>query len=209
MFDDIECSYPPIDEERMSAAERALFASLPDDYRAFLGAHNGGFVHEFRYTFRTGVPCKSETIDSPSGEDWVVEFLGIRTTTADGRWPSNLIQTVEDHRAEKFLPTDVIAIARCGQSSLVCISLRPREYGAIYYWDWYWQYPWCRPFFEERIERARAQFENPQTILDDPQHAEHAALADTLNFATLVKLSDNFSSWYRACYDSTKEDSQA
>lgn len=206
LFDDIENSYPPFDEAMMSASERELFAKLPKDYQEFLRSHNGGFVRDFRYSFLTGVPYKTEAIDNPSRDDCVVEFLGIPTTTSEGRWPASLILTAEEHRAAKFLPDGIIAIAICIQSSLVCVSLRPADRGAIYYWDYYWRYPWCKSFFEERIEGSRARVKDSEVIMENPHHPDFPALVDALNFATLVKLSDSFSGWCHSCFDGSEDD---
>lgn len=205
MFEDIEDSYPPIDEARMSDGERELFAKLPEDYRQFLRSHNGGFVRDFRYSFLTGVPYRTDAIDNPSRDDCVVQFLGIPTTESKGRLPASLILTANEHRSANFLPGGIIAIAVCIQSSLVCVSLRPMDHGAIYYWDYYWRYPWCKSFFEERIERARARFEGQEVIMGDPHHPDRPALVDALNLASLVKLSDSFSGWCHSCFDGTEE----
>ena len=136
MFDEIHDSFPPI-TRKLTREDYDFFSSLPDDYRAFLEAHNGGFVDEFRYTFLTGVPFG----DSPSRDDCPIEFFGIPTTQDSGTFPEDLLQMLVDHASENFLPRDVIAIARCVQNSLVCISGRSEDWGAIYYWDWYWPPP--------------------------------------------------------------------
>jgi hypothetical protein len=200
MFDEIRNSFPAISDQ-LAEEERVFFDRLPDDYRAFLLAHNGGFVEEFRYTFLTGVPFRTSEIDNPSRDDCPVEFFGIATTEPGSALPEDIMQMVVDHAAEEFLPRDVIAIARCVQSSLVCLSLRADDRGAIYYWDWYWRYPWCKDFFDARIARALAAFDDPDAIRRDLRHPRRAELHDALNFATLVKLAPSFSEWGRSCED--------
>jgi SMI1-KNR4 cell-wall len=201
MFDDISGSFPAIAGGLSDADARALYESLPLDYRQFLDAHNGGFVEEGRYTFLTGVPFKFSTVDNPSRDDCPVEFFGFATTDASGEWPSDILQKLADHRAEEFLPRGVVAIARCVQSSLVCISLRDDDRGTIYYWDWYWRYPWCKEFFDGRISEATARFANPRAILEDRDRPQFLEVFDALNFATIVKLSASFSEWSRGCQD--------
>lgn len=227
MFDDIRGSLPAL-VGQLSARHQELFERLSSDYRRFLEVHNGGFVDEFRYTFFTGVPFKTAEVDNPSRTDCPVEFFGFHTTAnADGRGsatggtaigqggtglarrrrpgePADLLQTADRHRAEEFLPQDVIAIARCVQSSLVCISVRRDDPGAIYYWDWYWRYPWSKAFFDDRIVAARERFDDPDGIIADRNNPRYPELFDALNFATLVKLAPSFSEWYSACEDQRK-----
>jgi SMI1/KNR4 family protein SUKH-1 len=200
MFDDIYNSYPRI-AGQLSAENQRFVDNLPSDYREFLLEHNGGFVYDFRYTFMTGVPFKTDEVDNPSRDDSPVEFFGIPTTEADGEWPADLLECIATHRSEEFLPHDVIAIARCVQNSLVCISLRSEDRGRIYYWDWYWRYPWCYHFFDARIASAKGRFDDPSSILDNPHHAQYQAIFDALNFATLVEVAPNFSEWFLRCQD--------
>jgi hypothetical protein len=194
MFDDIHGSFPPI-KGQLSVEEFTFFSNLPEDYRAFLYQHNGGFVDHFRYTFLTGVPFKTDKIDNSSRNDSPVEFYGIPTVEPRADFPEDILQVLVDHKSENFLPRDVIAIARCVQNSLVCLSLRPEDRGSVYYWDWYWRYPWCKVFFEERIERITRNYTNPELILRDAKNPLHEKLCDELNFATLMRLAPSFTEW--------------
>jgi hypothetical protein len=106
-----------------------------------------------------------------------------------------------DHEAEQFLPHDVIAIARCVQNSLVCLVTAGPELGAIYYWDWYWKYPWCKPFFDERINRVTTQYPSAREILNHPDHQNYREVFDALNYATLVKIAPSLNAWLGACQD--------
>jgi hypothetical protein len=193
-------SWPALDPKRLSAADLRFFESLPPEYRDLLLTHNGGFLPEFEYSFKTGVPYRMHKIDKPSREDCLAELFGIATAGAASPHPKDLIRTCADYEAEEFLPANVIAIGRCIQSSLVCISTRGPDAGRIYYWDWYWRYPWCRWFFDERIERVTSRYENAPAILNDPTHPQHLRLGDELNYATLVPLADSISSWLNSCY---------
>jgi hypothetical protein len=204
MFDEIRNSFPAF-PSHLSGDNKELIGKLPKDYLEFLRVHNGGFVDEFRYTFMTGVPCKTTDVDNPSRDDCPVEFFGIGTGERNNGLPGDLIQIAAEHTEEQFLPTAVIAIARCVQNSLVCLSIRPEDHGTIYYWDWYWSYPWCKPFFEARIADALAGFERPSDISENPAHPRHVELYDALNFATLVKIASSFSDWFRGCQDRRNE----
>jgi hypothetical protein len=174
---------------------------LPPDYRALLFAHNGGFVEEFRYTFLTGVPFETDTVDTVSRDDSPVEFFGVPTTEAAGRWPRDLLQVAVDHASEEFLPSNLLAIASCVQSSLVCISLSGPDLGAIYYWDWYWQYPWCKAFFDQRIEDVRQRIPDHPTVLSDPSNPRYRQVVDAFNYATVTPLADSLGKWLLSCSD--------
>lgn len=182
-------------------AVKTFLADLPDDYLTFLRAHNGGVVDAFRYSFLTGVPFKTQTVNNPSRDDCPVEFFGVPPDKITEGYPDNLLEVAEEHAGEGFLPRGVFAIARCVQNSLVCLSRREEDHGAVYYWDWYWQYPWCEGFFLSRIDAVRAEFDNPDAILADETHPRHAQLRDALNFATLLRVAPNFSTWISQCED--------
>ena len=205
MFEEISNSFPGI-TAGLAGDDYEFFSQLPDDYRRFLATTNGGFVEELRYTFLTGVPFKTETVDNPSRDDWVVEFFGIPTTDAPGEYPADLLQERVDHEAEAFLPTDVIAIARCSQSSLVCISLRDADYGCVFYWDWYWRYPWCKSFFDSRVESVKQLYPDHAAIMDNAGHPLHAQVQDDFNGAILVQLAPSFRAWFEACEDRRDDD---
>lgn len=193
MFDELRDSLPPI-TDAITPERRAFFESLPRDYREFLEKHNGGFAEDFRFAFATGVPGKSRM-------DCVVEFLALNAVDVEASEPRDLQQLRLLHDSEEFLPRDIVVIARCVSSSLVCVSLRDEDRGAIYYWDWYWRYPWNKEFFEARIEQAKARFADVKAILSDPNHPEFGACYDALNFATLMKLADSFTAWAARCRD--------
>jgi SMI1-KNR4 cell-wall len=200
MFDDIQRSFPPI-KNQLAEEESGFFRRLPKDYRKFLQQHNGGFVDDFRYTFPTGVPFQTDEVDDPSRDDCPIEFYGLPTVAHRKGLPGDLMQLQVIHDSEDFLPRDVIAIARCVQNSLVCLSLRPEDRGSVYYWDWYWRYPWCKSFFEERIERIVRKYDNPSRILKEVKDPSHVTLRDELNFATLTRLAPGFAAWFAMCED--------
>ncbi len=201
----IRDSYPPLSALGNDKTQ-AYLRDLPDDYVAFLRHNNGGFADAFRYTFLTGVPFKTETVDNLSRDDCPVEFFGLSGGDASEGFPDDLMQVAREHADEGFLPRNVIAIARCVQNSLVCLSRRKEDFGSIYYWDWYWQYPWCEAFFRARLDEVRRQFEPADDILEDNTHPRHAELRDALNFATLTKLAPDFSSWLGGCEDRRQDD---
>ena len=205
LLEGISRSFPPLDQGAIAPAEWNRFLSLPDDYRGLLLAHNGGFLEDERYTFSTGVPYRTETVDNPSRTDWPLEFYGIPTTSEPGRWPEDLFRLAEEHASEEFLPSNVIAIARCSQNSLVCLSVAGGDRGAVYYWDWYWQYPWCESFFRERITEAKRRLPDYSAALRDPSHPRYRETMDALNAATVVRLADSLPAWLAGCEDQRRQ----
>jgi SMI1-KNR4 cell-wall len=206
LFDDIEGSYPPIDETTLSVQHRAFFATLPDAYREVLRSQNGGFLSEFRYTFATGVPYKTDKIDNPSGEDCLVELFGFKPISGE-RGPADLLDVTTEQRAAGILPADVVPIGRCVQSSLICISLRAADRGAIYYWDYYWRYPWCKSFFDERIRQAQEKLNTAPAHAENSDRLASSSVRDELRWALLVRLADDISSWHLSCFDANAEGS--
>ena len=198
--------FPALAEGAVTEDVWELFREFPHDYQAFLLAQNGGFVDEFQYTFQTGVPFKTESVDNPSRDDCPVEFFGLPTLdiAAASTYPDDLLQVAVDHHAEAFLPSNLIAIARCVQNSLVCMSIAGEDRGAVYYWDWYWQYPWCKEFFERRI--AAVDHPDIADVHDDPQHPAYQAVVDAYNYATVVKLADSFGEWLESCVDARDDE---
>ncbi|MEN6370397.1 MAG: SMI1/KNR4 family protein [Armatimonadota bacterium] len=198
-------SYPVPAQTNTSSDVWNFFQALPTAYRRFLSIHNGGFIPEFKYTFLTGVPFKTDKVDNPSRDDCPVEFFGIPTTTEGGNWPADLLKMAAAHKAEQFLPRNIIAITRCVQGSLVCISLSENDFGQIYYWDWYWQYPWCKPFFEQRLDEVRRRYPNAEEIVNTPNHPDLQHMMDDFNYATIVKLADSFDRWISSCTDKSSD----
>lgn len=198
---EITGSYPAPTQANISNDCWSFFQKLPSSYRKFLLSYNGGFVSEFQYTFLTGVPFKTEEVYNPSRDDCVVEFFGIPTSGDECEGPKDLLQTAIDYKAEHFLPNNIIAIARCIEDSLICISLRESDYGQVYYWDYSWQYPWCKYFFEQRINEVRRLYPNAQEIANTPDHPDMQRMMDDFNYATIVRLADDFDEWIESCTD--------
>lgn len=203
MFRELRDSLPAI-TDALTPARRAFFDRLPPDYQQFLAAHNGGYTEFLRYTFMTGVPYVLGDVDVADRGNCVAEFFGLNAADVTDSTPCDLVQQHEFHTPQEVLPRDVIVIARCVENSLVCLSLRDDDRGAIYYWERHWRYPWCREFFEARIEAAESKFADADTIAHDRVHPQFAELTDARNFATLLKLADSFTAWPSSCLDERK-----
>jgi hypothetical protein len=90
-------------------------------------------------------------------------------------------------------PKRVLAFAKFSDSSLAAISVRARDYGTVYYWDWYMQYPWRGDFYEKRVDPVYEQFKDLDQILElDEDHPRYLELNEAANEVLMVKLADSF-----------------
>lgn len=201
-------SLPPLHDVVLDGPQRELLDSLPADYRRFLEQHNGGELPEFALAFDTRVPFRTEKVDRPSRNDGVREFFGFRSSR-DDEGPADLLERRVLHDSEEFLPAGIIAIAICAQSSLVCLSVRRNHFGRVYYWDWYWRYPWCKWFFDQRIDYVASRYPDSKTILKAPAHPRYWETVDAFNYATIVPLAPSFDAWIASCYDAREDEDEA
>jgi hypothetical protein len=195
-------SYPALDSTELVGERRALWASLPPSYQTFLRRYNGGLLDDAQLCFRTQIPhYKDGRVARDSQVDAVAEFFGLPASEQDlPGMPGDLAELRRTHDAEAFLPHGVIAVGSCPESSLICLSIRQDDFGAIYFWDYYWRYPWSKPFFEPRLQTAERLFPDLASIRSDPRHPRRQEAQDALNYATLVRLADDFQDWLQACW---------
>lgn len=102
-------SNPPASESRLLATEDRIGARIPDGYRNFLMATDGGKPVENAFP-----------ADPDVGVDW---FMGA-------------VEIVEtSRRLRGRLPSDLIPIAAAAGGNQICISVKSGRYGAILLWD--------------------------------------------------------------------------
>jgi len=201
-----------LNPQQWTPEEKALFARFPIPYQTFLRAHNGGFVDPDQCNFLThiGREFEGQTYYNSEGtlDEWWAFLSYKNETPAPDKCPSILHEHYGRHLAEQFLPDGVIAIGRCIQNSLICLSLNQHDFGAIYYWEWYWQYPWYQAFFNRRIEQAKDAFADIEVVLNDPDHPQYQTAVDQLNYATIVKVADSFPEFVQGLFgiDSDEDD---
>lgn len=97
----------PLNESELSRAEASLGVSIPEGYRSFLEATDGGRPVEYMVTPKLGV----------------TKFLGARE--------------IVEHRARlrgRF-PETLLPIADAAGGNRICISVAKGDVGAIYFWD--------------------------------------------------------------------------
>lgn len=190
----VEAAYPFVLDE-LPVEDRKLWRKLPADLRAVLRKTNGATLTRPPWfatkitTVRDGKPQRGQT--NCLKQLWA--FLPRSQRVRDDGPRSILGEHFGRHMDEHFLPRGVFVFGECEQSCLVAVSTNRHDYGAIYYWEWYWQYPWCRAFFEARLDKARKRWPNRKTI--DEGHADYGAMFDDFNYATLVKVAPSFTAW--------------
>lgn len=186
-----------LDVELLEPTRAQLFHALPETLQGVLRAWNGAFLAGDLW-FSTGVENRREGTPPVVGEDTLVELWGFHpgsTGSETDGVPHDLLEEAARHDDEAFLPRGLVAIGLGIQDSLVLVSVRPGDRGAVYYWDWYWRYPWHIEFFKERIDRALERFVDAAAAIDDARHPDHDAVVEAANGATVVRLHDDFGAW--------------
>jgi hypothetical protein len=182
----------PLDPAKLKAADRALWERFPADFRRFYTKQNGGYIErDFRVPMTWSMHGKSRKVT---------------TCTLDSFWRfdrkkrephSILVEHFERHVDENFLPPDVYVFASTINDSLLAISLAEHDAGNIYYWEWYWQYPWYRDFFEKRVADAVKRFKAKQQDLHGRKLSAAHTVGDAANYGTLVKFAGSFSEFVK------------
>lgn len=185
-------SLPALDYRTLEAAETALGLSLPADYREFLLAHNGGFAKAGPRCFAAPIAQVRGEVRTSMVKDAVAEFFGVGELAADGPAPSSLLALDAKYRAEEFLPSDVVVVARCETGSLICLGTRPGTCGQVFYWYYYWRYPWAVGHFEEALAAAERRHPDAERTLHSSGHPAYQEVSDALNYATLTRVAPSF-----------------
>lgn len=107
------------DEASIARLEFALGHRFPEEYRAFLLAHNGG--RPVPAGFQVG-PAEESYSDAK-----VHDFYGV------GNKLSNLVETIEIYEGRIPEPLIPIASDTCGNQ--IAIALTGERRGAIFFWD--------------------------------------------------------------------------
>ena len=193
--DRIRSSLPPIEPSQLDPDRRELLERLPEDLRALLLGHNGGFVDSNEFTFAT---------NCPAGHDGLQELYGF----ADGVTPDYVSvphDFLDCHRrwtAEEFLPSGVLVFGSTMSDGLLCISTNDDDDGVIYYWDYYWQYPqhaaWW-PGARERRGWRRSATPDPSWLTRLIR--EHQPLVDAANYATLSRVAGSFAEFAASTFE--------
>jgi cell wall assembly regulator SMI1 len=110
--------FGPVDRGGLRAFEVQIGAMLPEDYRAFLIAYNGGTVSPT--SFR---------ISEAEGDSTLARFHGLH----DGPTWARLDAAVAAYRGR--IPAWLLPIAADEGGNAICIGLTGEDRGRIYFWD--------------------------------------------------------------------------
>ena len=114
-----EKSDGPLTSEKIAEFEASIGETLPNDYREFLSACNGGFL-DGRLCCAYGSDEESVCIHRVGGiRDDVARFsLAARRITYSGRIPSDLLWIMDDPFG-----------------NAICLGIRGPHRGKVYFWD--------------------------------------------------------------------------
>jgi cell wall assembly regulator SMI1 len=105
----------------IESVEARLEITLPDDYKEFLGRHNGGYLEPNFYNRRVTVRYFYSA--GPNDDEHVDDL----ETAARNYWPPN---RPGDPIDPSFLP-----IGENVFGNVICLKVRGEDYGAVYFWD--------------------------------------------------------------------------
>jgi hypothetical protein len=166
---------PPLKGKDIEELERKLDARLPAAYKAFLRKYNGGSP-EPRY-------FKNEVLS---------EFFGAKIK-------DKLYDLAANHRSmRKWLPAEVIPIARDAFGNVICLAIRGKNRGKVYFWD-----------HEGAPERVDIRAKYPM-IQFKPHNTPQAPIKDDWpGHPDLSLIADNFAKFLDSFHDFDDEEAQA
>lgn len=116
-------SFPATNEQDIQAFEKGYNLSLPLEYKTFLLQHNGGQpehnkikMYDAKYDASLGTIVKS--------------FLSLYKEAED-----NLEAMYVKYAKGKIIPSKFLPIAIAPRKNLLCLSLRKKDYGVVYYFE--------------------------------------------------------------------------
>lgn len=115
----LKVTHPPASAQDIAGVEKGLRAKLPDAFKAFLAQSDGG---EFKVD---GVRIKAQ--NDVTVLDRVLQVHGNAT--------SGILQQYEMRRDMDRIPVQCCPIGRDPGGNLFIISLEPKTYGRVYFWD--------------------------------------------------------------------------
>lgn len=189
----------PFELTDLSTDEQTVWREFPADYRAMIETLNGGWLDESLW-FDVPIVWENEG-ERREGKETRLEEIWTWRTLADDEHEevtSVLHAHFARHVTDAFLPDGIFAIGRASQKSLIAISTRSDDSGAVFYREWYWNSPWYKSFFQARIRTALSVYEDAWAALEDPDHPNHELVVDAANYATLIKVADSWTEFVRA-----------
>lgn len=117
---EITPTHAPLSEEVIAQFEGRFSISLPDSYRHFLLAHNGG----------KPIPKRFDTEDGKVGS-MVARFFPMFDDEDDA-----LEDEYTDITLEGVIPKNLMPIAIDPAENRILLSIGGNDRGAVYYWSW-------------------------------------------------------------------------
>jgi cell wall assembly regulator SMI1 len=120
---DIYASERPLAPDELERAEKTLGVSLPEDYKRFLLAHNGGRPRPdaFRITWK----------GQPFAPGWRVSAVGDFHAIYEGD-AVNLL--VDARKFKDRIPKEMLPVATDPGSNLVLLGLAGANRGKVFFW---------------------------------------------------------------------------
>jgi hypothetical protein len=214
-------SAPSLSHEALTRVEASLakhcdLAPLPQGYRQFLLANNGGWVspgavdsesseHEHAVVFDTPLVWARDN-DRPVSPELVFFFVADdEATMRDADIDESLYELVASNRYSRedfdMLPPGMMSIAKVQHpeaADMLCISLSKADYGAVYYHYGLWDHPsrFHGDFYDQRQRELLAPFSDvADAACDDEDHPQHAAVNEALMRVPFVRVGDSFEAW--------------
>ena len=111
--------HPPLTGDDIDRLERQLAIRLPDAYRSFLLAHNGGR------------PTPDLFLCKDGKGSFVQAFLGVYNAPHD-----NFVEYFQVFKVRrKAMPDNIVPVAHDPFGNQVCISVSGKDAGSVYFWD--------------------------------------------------------------------------
>lgn len=132
-----------VSEDAIAAFEQRIGVPLPDDYRSFMLAHNGGKPSRKAFVYKDF---------SGPYTDSAVRYFFAFTSNQDKSIRGNYGIYVGGSR----VPRDLVPIATDEGGNLVCIAVKGPNVGKIYFWD----------HEEEAEEGQQASYDNLYLVAD-------------------------------------------
>ena len=194
-----------LNQNKWTNDDMDVFNRLPKEYQSFLYKTNGGYVKPETAIFKIQIERMFNGITYSENTQRINEFwsfISYKNEKPEKNKPASILHEHFDrHVSEHFLPDGIICIGLCDQNSLFAISINENDFGAIYYWEWYWRYPWYKDFFTKRIRQVELAFPDFNEIVSNEKHPKFRELDNQLNYATIVKVSGSFDSFTSSLVD--------
>ncbi|MBC7809956.1 MAG: SMI1/KNR4 family protein [Burkholderiales bacterium] len=120
-----------LDESDLTYLEESQGIALPEDYRRFLLAHNGGYPELCVF------PIDDFPRDTHAMVGWFFALEGAFSDTGAVEGYQGLPPTIEEALVDyrNRVPSDLLPIARDPGGNLICLGVKGEQTGKVYFWD--------------------------------------------------------------------------